>query len=399
MEPLSERVRNIVPSATLAISSRAKAMKAEGKDVISFSAGEPDFPTPHYIKHAAEEAIAANQTRYTPQAGMPDVRAAVAEHVSKRTGYSHALEEVIICAGAKQAVFLALQAVVEPGDEVLLPTPAWVSYPDMVQIAGGKTVQIPCDPENDFIPDVGMIEAAITEKTKAIVINSPSNPTGAVIQPEVLSALGELAAEHDIRIVTDEIYEDLVYGGVEYQSFLKAASASVRDRVIAVSGVSKTYAMTGWRIGWAVGPKEAISAMANYQGHAMGNPCSVSQRAALAAITGPQDDVARMVAAFDKRRKMMHSRLSAIPDVVCPEPKGAFYCFPDVSAYFSRKFEGEEIGSSLKFCEIALVNFGIALVPGEAFMAPNHVRLSYATGEEAISKGLDRLEDFLKSVE
>ncbi|MHC4663358.1 MAG: pyridoxal phosphate-dependent aminotransferase [Planctomycetota bacterium] len=397
MKKIAERILKITPSATLAITMRAKAMKREGKDVISFGAGEPDFPTPDYIKIAAEEAINSNQTGYTPQAGIPELREAVAKRVSGRTGRNYGPEEIAICAGAKQAIAIALQALVEPGDEVILPTPCWVSYPDMIQVTGAAAVTVDCEATDDFMLDAAKTEKLITPKTKAVILNFPSNPTGAIMPPSRLAEIAELAKKHDLWVIADEIYEDLVYGDAEYQSFI-AAAPDAAERTIHVSGVSKTYAMTGWRIGWAAGPKEVISGMANYQGHEMGNPCSVSQYAALAAITGPQDEVAHMVASFDERRMLMHSRLSSMPDIVCPEPKGAFYCFPDVSAYYPRKFNGEEVGSSHRFCEIALDKFGIALIPGEAFFAPKHVRLSYATSEDLISKGLDRFEEFLKSI-
>ncbi len=378
---LSNRVQNVEASPTLALAAKAKALAKEGKPVINFTAGEPDFPTPEHVKKAGIEAIQNNRTRYTPVGGTPEFKQAVVDLLNKDLGAQYSAANVMINCGAKHTLYNIFQAVCNDGDEVIIISPYWVSYPDMVKLAGGKPVIVAADEEQGFIPDPKTLEAAITSKTKVIVLNSPSNPTGALMDAVTLKGIAELAKKHKLLVVTDEIYNELVYAPAKHVSILHVAPELV-DQTIWVGGVSKTYAMTGWRIGYAAGPQEIIGAMTRIQSHSTSNPTSISQDAALAAITGNQDEVDQHRLEFQKRRDRLVQGLNAIPGITCPTPAGAFYAWVNVSA----------LGDSAKISEQWLDEVYVATVPGEGFGCPGWVRFSFATSMEIIDEGIKRLE-------
>ena len=387
---LSKKSMGISESPTLAIDAKYKAMKAEGQDVIGFGAGEPDFDTPEHIKQAAIDAINDGFTKYTPAAGTVELKKAICAKLEKENGLSYKPNQIVVSNGAKHSLVNAFGAILNPGDEVIIPAPYWVSYPEMVKLADGVPVTLMTTEENGFRFTIDEMRAAITPKTRAIVINSPSNPTGMMYTEDDLRALAELAVEKNIYIVSDEIYEHLIYDGRKHIS-IASFGEEIQKLVIVVNGVSKSYAMTGWRIGYTASAPEIAKIMSNVQSHATSNPCSVSQKAAVAAISGPQDQIKPMLAAFQKRRDYMVSRINSMAGVSCLKPEGAFYVMMNIS-----KLLGKYADSADELCAKLLEEVKLALVPGTGFEAPNYVRWSYATSMENIEKGLDRLEQFLR---
>jgi aspartate aminotransferase len=394
---LSEGVQRIGESATMAISSRAKAMQRAGENVIALAAGEPDFDTPAHIVAAAKEALDAGFTRYTPASGIPELRDAWAAQIGQRRGVTYSGDQVIVTAGGKQAVYNLVYALAGPGDQVIVPAPYWVSYTEQVRSVGANPVVVETLPEDDFKLRPEALRAAMTDRTRLLIFNSPSNPTGAVYTRDELEALAEVLLEWNVPVLSDEVYEDLVYG----QPFASFASLGpeMYDLTLVVCAVSKTYAMTGWRIGCAAGPKEAIAAAGRLQSHSTSGANSIAQKAALAAITGDQSTVGEMCQEFDRRRQYMLQRLVAMPKVTCPEPRGAFYTFPRLAAYYGQRYHGASIGGSMDFCRLLLEHEKLALVPGVAFGNDAHVRLSYAASMGQIEEAMNRLERFLGHLE
>jgi len=379
----------------MAIDAKAKAMKAAGEDVIGFGAGEPDFPTPAHIVEAAAAACRDPRNhRYTPAGGLPELKEAVVAKTARDSGYGVTPAQVLITNGGKQAVAEALAALVDPGDEVLLPAPYWTTYPELIALAGGAVVALPTTVDSGFRVSVEQLEAARTERTKAVIFVSPSNPTGAVYPRHHIAAIGQWAFEHGIWVITDEIYEHLVYGSAEHHS-LPVVVPEMADRCVIINGVAKTYAMTGWRVGWLLGPADVIKAATNLQSHLTSNVCNVAQRAALAAVAGPLDAVAEMRATYDRRRRTIVSMLSVIDGVVCPEPEGAFYAFPSFEGVLGRVVGGCRPGTTLELAEVVLDEAKVAFVPGEAFGAPGGVRFSYALGDDDLAEGIGRLAKLL----
>ena len=394
-QAVSQRVAAVSESATLAIDGKAKALKAAGEDVIGFGAGEPDFPTPAHIVEAAARACAdPAMHRYSPAGGLPALRAAIAEKTARDSGLAVEANQVLVANGGKHALFNVFLTLLDPGDEVLLPAPYWVSYPEQIRFAGATPVELPTDVSTSFRVTVEQLEAARTPQTKAMVFVSPSNPTGSVYLPEQVEAIGRWAADAGIWVITDEIYEHLVYGDAEHVS-MPVVVPDVRDRCVVVNGVAKTYAMTGWRVGWSIAPASVTSAIARLQSHATSNVANVAQAAALAAVSGPMDAVAEMRATYDRRRKLAHERLNDIDGIDCPLPEGAFYAFPSVRGLFGREIGGRRVDSAQTLCEVLLETVKVALVPGEGFGAPDCVRLSYALSDDDLVKGLDRMADAL----
>src|SRR3954447_6510129 len=390
MARISTRIGSIAPSATLAVDAPTKAMKAAGRDVIGFGAGEPDFPTPEHIVAAAEKACREPRFHhYTPTGGLPELREAVAEKTSRDSGFEVPAAQVLITNGGKQAVYETFATLLDPGDEVLLPAPYWTTYPEAIRLAGGIPVPVAAGPEQDYRVTVEQLEAARTERTKVLLFVSPSNPTGAVSPPDEVTAIGRWAVDAGLWVVTDEIYEHLVYGDAQFSS-MPVQVPELADRCVVVNGVAKTYAMTGWRVGWMIGPKDVISAAAHLQSHATSNVSNVSQAAALAAVTGDLEAVHEMRRAFDRRRLAMHGSLAAIPDVACPVPEGAFYCFPSVADLLGKPLRGQTPKTSGDLATLVLEEVGVAVVPGEAFGAPGCFRLSYALGDADLAEGVSR---------
>ena len=388
---LSRRLSLIEPSPTLAVSAKAAALRAKGLDVISFGAGEPDFDTPAHIKDAAKRALDAGATKYTQVEGTPALRAAVAKWLGKAHNLSFEASEIIVSAGAKQSLFNAMHAIVDEGDEVIIPAPAWGSYNEIVKMAGGRPVVVLGAAANNFVPKIADIEKAITPRTRAILYSSPCNPTGAMLDEASVRSIADLAVKHDFWIITDDIYRTLIYGDAKF--FQPATiSPEVRARTIIVDGVSKSFAMTGWRIGFAAAPKELVVAMGTLQGQSTTNAAAVSQAAALAAIEGPTDELETMRVEFDRRRKAMVKALREIPGVTCVEPKGAFYAFPDLSSFLGKKTpEGKKIENDAQLCEYLIEAARVAVVPGSAFSAPGFIRLSYATSMKNVEEGVARI--------
>ncbi|GAA4000897.1 pyridoxal phosphate-dependent aminotransferase [Allokutzneria multivorans] len=393
---VSARVGGIAESATLAVDAKAKALKAAGRPVIGFGAGEPDFPTPAPIVEAAAAACAeARNHRYTPAAGLPELREAVAAKTARDTGYQVAPGQVLITNGGKQAVYQAFATIVDPGDEVLLPAPYWTTYPEAIGLAGGVPVEVQSDETTGYMVTVEQLEAARTPRTKVLLFCSPSNPTGAVYPREQVEAIGRWAVEHGIWVITDEIYEHLTYDGVEAVS-MPVVVPELADTCIVVNGVAKTYAMTGWRVGWLIGPADVIKAASNYQSHLTSNVCNVAQRAALAAVSGSLDAVADMRAAFDRRRQTIVKMLSEIPGVNCPTPEGAFYVYPSVKGLLGKEIRGVRATTSVELAALVLEHAEVAVVPGEAFGTPGYFRLSYALGDEDLVTGVTRMAELLR---
>lgn len=392
---ISQRAQRIEASVTMVISTKAKEMKAQGMDVISLSVGEPDFDTPQHIKEAANRAIAQGFTKYTSATGTPELKKAICAKLQRDNGLSYGPSQIAVGCGAKHSIFDALLVLVDEGDEVLIPAPYWVSYPEQVKIAGGKPVIVEPDHGLKVMPDV--LKAAITDRSKVLILNSPSNPSGVVYSKEELEELADVVLGAELVVLADEIYEKLVYNGVVHYS-ISALREGMMERTVVINGVSKAYAMTGWRIGYAAGPTAIISAMGKIQSQETSNPCSISQAAALAALTGPQDSVPVMVKAFDERRRYMVDRLNGMEGVSCPAPQGAFYAFPDVSAWYGSRYNGKVIGGSVDLCTFLLEEMKVACVPGAGFGMDAHIRLSYATSMEHIERAMDRMEEGLEKL-
>lgn len=391
---LSKRSERIAPSITLAVTAKAAELRARGEDIVSFGAGEPDFDTPEHIKAAARDGLDRGVSKYTNVAGRPDVREAVAGWLGRAHKATISADDVIVSCGAKHSLFGIFMALLDPGDEVIIPAPYWVSYPDMVRLCGGTPVIVTTRADDNFALDADDFAAAITDRTRAVIINTPSNPTGAVLSRTTLEAIAQIAIERDLLIITDDIYRELCYGGASYTS-IASLSPEVFARSILVDGVSKSYAMTGWRIGFCSGPRPLIKAMAKVQGQSTSNPSHIAQVAAMAAITGPQDCIATMRTAFDERRKEMVRLLRAIPGVRCGEPQGAFYAFPDLSAFIAKN---PAIPDDVALCERLVSEAKVAIVPGSGFGAPGFARLSYACSLEHIKEGIARLARVLPTL-
>ena len=393
---ISQKVNQIEPSATLTISARAKAMKKNGLDVLSFSAGEPDFDTPQCIKDAAKLAIDQGFTKYTPTSGTLELKEAICHKLNKENGLSYHPDEVIVSCGAKHSLFNAILTLCDVGDEVLLPVPYWVTYVEQIRLAGGKPVFIHCEPKTLRISWEDILNK-VTDKTRLFILNNPSNPSGIVWDVEILKKIADLAVEKNIMIISDEIYENLVYDGAQIKS-IASFSPEAQSQTIVINGVSKTFSMTGWRIGYAAGPKAAIQSMGRLQDHSTSNPTSISQKATLAALKCDQQIVQNMVKTFNQRRLLMMQLLNEIPDITFPAPQGAFYVFADFSSYLGRYFENQRIDTSLQLTEILLEKALIAAVPGSAFGMEGYLRFSYATSEESIEKGMTQLKNFLQNI-
>ncbi len=395
MSRISAAVAAITPSATLAVDARAKALRAAGEDVIVFAAGEPDFPSPaHVVEAAAAACRDPRNHRYTPASGLPELREAIAAKTKRDSGLEVAASQVLVTAGGKHAIYNTFATLLDPGDEVLLPSPYWTTYPEPIALFGATAVVVPTGVDRGFKVSVEQLEAAATPQTKALVFVSPSNPSGAVYSPEQVEAIGHWAAERGIWVVTDEIYEHLTYDDHRFSS-MPVLVPELADRCVVVNGVAKTYAMTGWRVGWMIGPPDAVAAAAGLQSHATSNVANVSQRAALAAVSGDLDDVVRMREAFDRRRLRMFDLLAALPGVTCLRPEGAFYAFPSFTGVLGRTVAGRRVDSTLELAEVVLEEAKVAIVPGEAFGSPGYARLSFALGDDDLEEGMARLAKLL----
>jgi aspartate/methionine/tyrosine aminotransferase len=392
---ISARIGAIAESATLAVDAKAKALKAAGRPVVGFGAGEPDFATPDWIVEVAQRAAKDPVNhRYTPAGGLPELKDAIVAKTKRDSGYVIDAGQVLVTNGGKQAVFQAFATIVDEGDEVLLPAPYWTTYPECIRLAGGIPVEVLADETQDYLVTVEQLEAARTPRTKVLLFCSPSNPTGSVYTPEQVKAIGEWADAHGLWVITDEIYEHLLYDGAEKAS-MPVLVPSLADRCIVLNGVAKTYAMTGWRVGWMIGPKDVIKAATNMQSHATSNVNNIAQRAAIAALNGGLDDVEMMKTAFDRRRRIMVRMLNEIPGVVCPTPKGAFYCYASVRGLFGKTLRGQVIESSAQLASLILDEVEVAVVPGEAFGPSGYIRLSYALGDEDLIEGVGRIQKLL----
>jgi aspartate aminotransferase len=395
---ISARVGGIAESATLAVDAKAKELRAAGRSVIGFGAGEPDFATPPAIVDAAAAACSdPSNHRYTPAAGLPELREAVAAKTLRDSGLAAEPGQVLVTNGGKQAVYQAFATLVDPGDEVMLPAPYWTTYPEAISLAGGTPVVVHTDESSGYLPSIEQLDAARTEQTKVLLWCSPSNPTGAVAPPELVAEIGRWAAEHDIWVITDEIYEHLVYDGAQHSS-MPVVAPEIADRCVVLNGVAKTYAMTGWRVGWMVGPSDVVKAATNLQSHLSSNVCNVAQRAAIAAVSGPLDAVAQMREAFDRRRRTIVGLLSEIDGVTCPVPRGAFYAYPAVKQLLGRSIRGTTVETSVDLAAAVLEHAEVAVVPGEAFGTPGYFRMSYALGDEDLEAGVNRMAELLAEV-
>ena len=395
---ISQRIASIAESATLKVDAKAKALQAQGRPVISFAAGEPDFATPAHVVEAALAAVKDPKNhRYTPAAGLPALREAIAAKTLRDSGWAVEPSQVVVTNGGKQAVYQACATILDPGDELLVPTPYWTTYPEAIALAGGVPIEVFAGADQDYKITVDQLEAARTPKTKALLFVSPSNPTGAVMNFEETRAIGEWAAEHGLWVIADEIYQNLVYDeGVDHAVSIIEAAPALADRCILVNGVAKTYAMTGWRLGWMVGPQPAMSAAANLQSHLSSNVSNISQLAALAALTGDQTPAKTMRDAFNKRRRVIVDGLNAIEGIHCPEPTGAFYVYPDVSGLLGREWAGRTAHTSLELADLVLDECEVAVVPGEAFGPSGYLRFSYALGDADLAEGITRLQKFFQ---
>ena len=394
---ISARIAAIAESATLAVDAKAKALKAAGRPVIGFGAGEPDFPTPGYIVEAAQRACAEPRFhKYSPTAGLPELREAVAAKTARDSGLQVSPSQVLITNGGKHAVYQSLASLLDPGDEVLLPAPYWTSYPEAIALADGIPVLVRTDETTGYLTSVEQLEAHRTDRTKLLLFVSPSNPTGAVYPPEQVAEIGRWAASHGLWVITDEIYEHLVYGDARFVS-MPTVAPEIADRCVVLNGVAKTYAMTGWRVGWMIGPGDVIKAATNLQSHATSNVCNVAQAAALAAVSGDLSAVAVMRAAFDRRRQVMTAMLNDVPGVVCPLPDGAFYCYPSVKGLLGKELAGRRPATSAQLAEVLLDEVDVAVVPGEAFGTGGYFRLSCALGDADLEEGVSRLAKLLGS--
>ena len=394
---ISNRCRSISPSPTLVIDSKAKAMKKKGIDVVGFGAGEPDFDTPEYIRNAAKAALDKGMTRYTPSSGTLELRTAICEKLKRDNGLEYEPDQIVVSNGAKHSLFNICQTILDPGDEVIIPEPFWVSYPELVQIAGGVPVMVHGHEENDFLVSADDMKPYITPRTKAIILNSPNNPNGCVWPREMLEDIARLAVENQLFVISDEIYAKLVYDGEKHVS-IASLGEEIKAQTFVVNGFSKAYAMTGWRLGYCAGPTNVMKAVGALQSHATSNPNSIAQYAGYVALSGGDDIIAAMVAEFDRRRKHIVSRINAIPGLSCRMPKGAFYVMMNISELIGAAYGDKVIRSSTDFAELLLENAKVAVVPGLGFGSDMHVRLSYATSMENIDRGLDRIAQFVGSL-
>ena len=392
---VSKRIAAIAESATLAVDSKAKALKAAGRPVIGFGAGEPDFPTPDYIVNAAIDAakLPANH-RYTPTPGLPELRDAIVKKTKRDSNYAITADQVLVTNGGKQSVYQSFASVLDPGDEVLLPSPFWTTYPECIKLSGGKAVEVFADESQNYLVSVAQLEKALTPKTKVLLFCSPSNPTGSVYSPEQVKEIGEWALKNNLWVITDEIYEHLLYDGAKSPSICVAVP-ELADRTIIINGVAKTYAMTGWRVGWMIGPKDLIKAATNLQSHLSSNVSNVSQRAAIAALAGDLSAVHKMGEAFDRRRKLIVKLLNEIPGVSCPTPTGAFYVYPSVKGVLGKTIRGKTPKTSAELATLILDEVEVAAVPGEAFGPSGYLRFSYALGDDDIVEGIGRVKKLL----
>ncbi|RKG83801.1 pyridoxal phosphate-dependent aminotransferase [Corallococcus sp. CA049B] len=390
---LARRLQAIKPSATLALNARAKALAASGKDVVVLAAGEPDFDTPEFVKQAAIEALRAGFTKYTATAGMPELREAVCRKLEKDNDLKYAPDQVVVTAGGKQSLYNCFQALLDEGDEVIIFAPYWVSYPDMVHLAGGTPVIVPTREEDGYAPDPAAIKKALTPRTRAIILNSPANPTGAVYSRATLEGIADAVRGHDCLIVTDDMYEKLLYTGEPFLNLGNVAPDLV-PRLLVSNGLSKSHAMTGWRLGYAAGPKALISGMQLVQDQSTSNASSITQKAALAALSGPSDTITAMVNEYRERRDLFVAGLNAIPGIRCRMPEGAFYAMADVRGLLGKTYKGKPLTDSLQLSEALLNDFLVAAVPGDPFGAPGYIRMSFVTSREVLQKGLTRLRDF-----
>ncbi len=391
---LAERTKAIKPSPTLAMNAKASALKAAGVDVTNFGVGEPDFDTPENIKEAAIKALREGFTKYTAVDGIPELKTAIIEKFKKDNGLHYEKDEILVSCGAKHSLYNIAEALFGPGDEVIIPAPYWVTYPDQVLLNDATPVIIETDEKNSFVVTPELLRSKITSRTKAFILNSPSNPTGLGYDKKSLEEIAKLAIEHDFYIISDEIYEKLVYDGFKHIS-IASLGEEIKQRSIVVNGLSKSHAMTGWRIGFTAGPKDITKAMTNIQSQSTSNVTSITQKASVEALKGPQDFLQVMLTEFDKRRKYMVKRLNAMKGVTCKTPVGAFYAFPNVSSCFGKKFNGTPVNNSLELSTYLLEQGKVALVPGSAFGDDKYIRLSYATSMENVKKGLDRIEEAL----
>ncbi|MDD5655062.1 MAG: pyridoxal phosphate-dependent aminotransferase [Candidatus Omnitrophica bacterium] len=394
---LAKRVTSINPSPTLAITAKANRMRAEGINIIGFGAGEPDFDTPVNIKEAARQAIDKGFTKYTPTTGTKEIKEAVCKKLKNDNGLDYSPSDIIVSCGAKHSIFNILMALCDDNDEVLIPSPYWVSYPEMVKMAGGKPVILKTTAENNFKVSPEQLKSALNPRTKIFILNSPSNPTGMIYTKEELLAIAKILLENKIWCISDEIYEKIVYDDCRHYS-IASLEPGMKPLTITVNGVSKAYSMTGWRIGYMAGPQQLIQAMSNLQDHSTSNPASISQKAALEALEGPQEDLKKMLKSFTERRDYIVEKLNSIPLVSCLKPQGAFYVFPNISEVLKKEFNGKKIGDSLAFTDILLTEAKVAVVPGAVFGDDNFIRLSYATSMENIVEGLNRIEQFIKKL-
>ena len=389
---ISERAKNVSPSPTLAITAKAKQMKAEGIDVISFGAGEPDFDTPENIKTAAIKSLQAGFTKYTPTSGIDELKDAIVRKFAGDNGLEYQKSQVVVSIGAKHSIYNAVLAVVNPGDEVIIPSPYWVTYPEQAKLAGGTAVYVQTDESTGFVAAADMIAKAVTPKTRLLILNSPSNPTGGVYSRKQLLQIADLAVSKSFYVLSDEIYEKIIYDGNEHVS-IASLGPQIKKLTITVNGFSKSYSMTGWRLGYAAAEPDIAGAMSRIQDHSTSNPVSFAQKGAVEALTGPQDDMKRMVAEFDDRRKVIVERLNKIPGITCVMPRGAFYVFPNMSGLVGKSWNGGTITDSDGLAQYLLDEAKVAVVPGTGFGAPNYMRLSYATSMQAIQTGLDRIAE------
>ncbi len=395
MSRTSARLAAIAPSATLAVDAKAKAMKEAGENVIGFGAGEPDFPTPQHIVDAAIAACADPKNhKYSPAGGLPELKQAICDKTRRDSAFECSPANVLVTNGGKHAVYTAFAALCDPGDEVICPAPYWTTYPEAITLAGGVPVVIDTDAESGFQVTIEQLDAAKTDRTKVLLFVSPDNPSGAVYPPAAVKAIGEWAVENGIWVITDEIYEHLTYGTHEFSS-MPVLVPDLAEQCIIVNGVAKTYAMTGWRVGWMIGPVDVIKASTNFQSHATSNVCNVAQRATIAALSGSLDDVTMMRTAFARRAATMHEMLNAIDGVTCPEPQGAFYCYPDMSGLLGRDLNGRVAATTAELADIVLEQAKVAFVPGEAFGLPGYGRFSFALGDDDLVEGIKRLADLV----
>jgi len=392
---ISTRIGSITESATLAVDAKAKAAKAAGRPVIGFGVGEPDFPTPDYIVEAAQRACAVPRyQKYSPAPGLPELREAIAAKTARDSRYQVSPGQVVVTNGGKQAVYEAFATLIDPGDEVLMPAPYWTTYPEAISLAGGTPVPVMTDEKSGYLTSVADLEAHRTDRTKVLLFVSPSNPTGAVYPPDLVAEIGRWAAGHGLWVITDEIYEHLVYGDARFTS-VAVAAPELADRVVVLNGVAKTYAMTGWRVGWMIAPPDVAKAASDLQSHLTSNVCNVAQAAALAAVSGDLSAVARMREAFDRRRLLMTAMLNDIPGVICPLPDGAFYCYPSVKGVLGKELAGRRPADTTELAELLLDEVDVAVVPGEAFGTPGYFRLSCALGDSDLEEGITRLGKLL----